>query len=59
MCSEDCPFKVVRNDGSDELLARAAELLIGRAAFEKAKRMYPKDRIEYQGAWPARAENVR
>jgi hypothetical protein len=26
-----------------EVLARAANLLIGRAAFETAKRMYPKE----------------
>jgi hypothetical protein len=31
---EDCPYKVVRTNGSDEVLARAANLLIGRAAFE-------------------------
>jgi hypothetical protein len=48
MFSEDCPFKVVRTNGSDEVLARAANLLIGRAAFETAKRMYPKDVLEYR-----------
>ena len=48
MFTEDCPFKVVRTNGGDEVLARAANLLIGRAAFETAKRMYPKDRIEYR-----------
>jgi hypothetical protein len=46
MFAEDCPFKVVRT--SDEVLARAANLLIGRAAFETAKRMYPKDVLEYR-----------
>lgn len=48
MFAEDCPYKVVRTNGSDEVLARAANLLIGRAAFETAKRMYPKDLIEYR-----------
>ena len=48
MFAEDCPFKVVRTNGSDEVLARAANLLIGRAAFETAKRMYPKDVLEYR-----------
>jgi hypothetical protein len=48
MYAEDCPFKVVRTNGHDEVLARAANLLIGRAAFETAKRMYPKDQIEYR-----------
>jgi hypothetical protein len=45
---EDCPFKVVRTNGGDEVLARAANLLIGWAAFETAKRMYPRDLIEYR-----------
>ena len=49
MYDEDCSFKVVR--ANDEVLARAVNLLIGRAAFETAKRMYPRDLIEYrQGA---------
>jgi hypothetical protein len=48
MYVEDRPFKVVRTNGSDEVLARAANLLIGLAAFETAKRMYPRDLIEYR-----------
>jgi hypothetical protein len=48
MYAEDCPFKVVRTNGSDEVLARSANLLIGRAAFETAKRLYPRDLIEYR-----------
>jgi hypothetical protein len=48
MFAEDCPFKVIRTNGSDEVLARAANLLIGRAAYETAKRMYPSDLIEYR-----------
>jgi hypothetical protein len=48
MYAEDCPFKVVRTNGSDEVLARAANLLIGRAAFETPRRMYPKDVLEYR-----------
>jgi hypothetical protein len=48
MFAEDCPFKVVRTNGPDEVLARAANLLIGRAAFETAKRLYPKDLFEYR-----------
>ena len=50
MSSEDLPFKVVRTNGSDEVVARATNLLIGRAAFETARRMYPKDRIDYRHA---------
>jgi hypothetical protein len=46
--AEECPYKVVRTNGSDEVLARTANLLIGKAAFEMARRMYPKDLIEYR-----------
>jgi hypothetical protein len=38
---EDLPFKVVRT-------ACCCNLLIGRAAFERAAKMYPKDLIEYR-----------
>jgi hypothetical protein len=48
MATENCPFKVIRTNGSDEVLARAINLLIGRAAFETAKRMYPKACLEYR-----------
>jgi hypothetical protein len=48
MYQEDCPFKVVRTNGGDEVLKWAANLLIGRAAFETAKKMYPRDLIEYR-----------
>jgi hypothetical protein len=39
---------MLSGDCGDEVLARAANLLTGRAAFETAKRMYPKDLIEYR-----------
>ena len=45
---KDFPFKVVRTNGHDEVLARPINLLIGRAAYETAKRLCPKDRIEYR-----------
>ena len=42
---------MVRANGGDEVVAQAANVLIGKAAFETAKRMYPRDLIEYrQGA---------
>jgi hypothetical protein len=44
---DDLPFKVVRTNGSDEVLARSINLLIGRPAYETAARMYPKDIIVY------------
>jgi hypothetical protein len=46
--AEECPYKVVRTNGGDEVLARAPNLLIGKAAFETARRMYPKDLIEHR-----------
>src|ERR1700757_3299570 len=33
-------FKVVRTNGHDEVLARAANLIVGRAAYETAVRMW-------------------
>jgi hypothetical protein len=48
MYPEDLPFKVVRINGEDEVLARATNLLIGRAAYETAVRMFPKDTIHYR-----------
>jgi hypothetical protein len=34
---EDLRFKVVRVNGHDEIVARAVNLIIGRAAFETAR----------------------
>jgi hypothetical protein len=45
---DDLPFKVVRSNSDDEVIARANNLLVGRAAYETARRMYPRDLIEYQ-----------
>jgi hypothetical protein len=50
MTNEEFPFKVVRTNGHDEVLAPSINLLMGRAAFETAKRLYPKDAIEYRKA---------
>jgi hypothetical protein len=36
---EDLPFKVVRTNSHDEVLARATNLLLGRAAYEAARRI--------------------
>ncbi len=49
--TDDLPFKVVRTNGHDEILARAVNLLVARAAYEKAVQLYPRDKIELrQGA---------
>jgi hypothetical protein len=45
---DDLPFKVVRTNSHGEIIARAGNLLVGRAAYETAVRMYPKDRIDYR-----------
>jgi hypothetical protein len=52
METDECSFKIVRTTAfGDEVAARSANLLVGRAAFETARRLYPRDRIEYrQGA---------
>jgi hypothetical protein len=43
--------KVVRSNGTDEVLARAVNMLIARGAYREAARMYPEDLIELrQGA---------
>jgi hypothetical protein len=42
MLSEGCQLKVVRTNGGYEVLARDSNLPIGRAAFETAKRTYPR-----------------
>jgi hypothetical protein len=44
----DLPFKVVRTNAEDEVLARAVNLLLGRAAYETAVRLYPRDKIDYR-----------
>ena len=42
------PFRVIRVNSQDEVLARAANLIVGRAAYETAVRLYPKDLIHYR-----------
>jgi hypothetical protein len=46
MLSEGCQFKVVRTTGGYELLGRASNIPIGRAAFQMPKPKYPRDPIE-------------
>jgi hypothetical protein len=48
MLPEDLPFRVIRVNLEDEVLARATNLIIGRAAYETAVRMFPKDTIQYR-----------
>jgi hypothetical protein len=48
MHGEELPFKVVRTSGHDEILARSVNLLMGRAAYETAVRLFPNDLIHYR-----------
>jgi hypothetical protein len=48
MLPEDLPFKVVRVNSHDDILVRTANLHIGRAAYETAVRLFPKDVIQYR-----------
>jgi hypothetical protein len=48
MLPEDLPFRVIRINSEDEVLARANNLIIGRAAYETAVRLFPKDVIQYR-----------
>lgn len=48
MLDEDLPFKVVRTNFRDEILARTANLLMGRAAYETAIRLFPQDAIQFR-----------
>jgi hypothetical protein len=43
---DELPFKVVRSNGTDEVLARAMNLVIARGAYREAARLYPEDLIE-------------
>ena len=48
MLPEDLPFRVIRVNSEDEIIARANNLLIGRAAYETAVRLYPRGLIQYR-----------
>jgi hypothetical protein len=44
--TDELPFKVVRSNGTDEVVAHAVNMLIARRAYREAARMYPEDLIE-------------
>jgi hypothetical protein len=44
----DLRFKVVRTNSHDEVIARAINLIVGRAAYETACRLLPNDRVVYR-----------
>jgi hypothetical protein len=45
-CGDDLPFRVVRSNGTDEVLARAVNLINARGAYREAVRMYRDELIE-------------
>jgi hypothetical protein len=45
---EDLPFKVVRTTSYAEVVARATNLVLGRAAYESALKLYPQDTVQYK-----------
>jgi hypothetical protein len=45
MHPENLRFRVIRVNSEDEVIARANNLLVGRAAYETAVRLYPRDTI--------------
>jgi hypothetical protein len=48
MPDDDLEFEVVRTNSHDEVVARAINLIIGRAAYETAVRLYPGERVDYR-----------
>jgi hypothetical protein len=44
--TDELPFKVVRSNGHDELLAQAVDLIIALGAYRAAAAKYPEDLIE-------------
>jgi hypothetical protein len=46
--NDDLHFKVVRTNGHDEIVARTNNLLVGRAAYETARRLYANERVDYR-----------
>jgi ATP/maltotriose-dependent transcriptional regulator MalT len=44
--SEDLPFTVVRSNGTDEVLARAINLMIARGAYQVAARAISSEEVE-------------
>jgi hypothetical protein len=48
MIHEDLPFRVICVNSEDEVIGRADDLLVGRAAYETALRLFLRDLIQYR-----------
>ena len=56
MHPEDLPFRVIRVNSEDEVIARANNLIVGRAAYEAAVRLYSWDTIQHRDGAIARRD---
>jgi hypothetical protein len=58
MTDDYLPFRVLRSNVDDELLARAINMVIAKGAYSAAAQMYPDDKIELrQGARVSKKAN--
>ncbi len=48
MYDEELHLKVVRVLAHDEVVARTNNLLVGRAAYETARRLYEHERVDFR-----------
>jgi hypothetical protein len=56
---DDLPFKVIRINSRDEVIALCSHPMVGSAAYEIARQLYPKDRIQYSNGTQIIAESDR
>jgi hypothetical protein len=54
---DDLPFKVTRINSRDEVIALCSHPMVGSAAYEIARQLYPKDRIRYSNGTQIIAES--
>ena len=54
---DDLPFKVIRINSRDEVIALCSHPMVGSAAYEIARQLYPKDRIQYSNGTEIIAES--
>ncbi len=54
---DDLPFKVIRINSRDEVIALCSHPMVGSAAYEIARQLYPNDRIQYSNGTQIIAES--
>jgi hypothetical protein len=55
--TDELAFKVVRINGTYDVLSRCVNLIIARGAYREAARMYPEDALARSCSLSAAAEN--